>query len=79
VNQVTLKEAQNTLSSLVQKVIGGEEVLIIQNRKPVARLVSAYIQRSTGKEVVKAGSAKGLVRIADDFDEPLEDFEDYVQ
>jgi predicted DNA-binding antitoxin AbrB/MazE fold protein len=24
------------------------------------------------------GSAKGLIRMADDFDEPLEDFRDYV-
>ncbi|MGI2904971.1 DUF2281 domain-containing protein [Tolypothrix sp. VBCCA 56010] len=26
----------------------------------------------------KAGSAKGLVTISDDFDEPLEDFKDYM-
>jgi hypothetical protein len=26
----------------------------------------------------KAGSAKGLVTIADDFDEPLEEFKDYM-
>jgi len=27
----------------------------------------------------KAGSAKGMVTIADDFDDPLPDFEDYMR
>ncbi|BAP54524.1 hypothetical protein THII_0227 [Thioploca ingrica] len=30
------------------------------------------------KITLKAGTAKGLVIIADDFDEPLDDFKDYM-
>ena len=26
----------------------------------------------------RAGSAKGMIRMADDFDEPLEDFDEYM-
>jgi len=77
-NQVSLKEAENTLSALIQKVIKGEEVLITQNQEPIAKLISVYVEKSTSKKRIKAGSAKGLIKIADDFDEPLEDFKDYM-
>ena len=33
----------------------------------------------TGNQVPKAGSAKGLVEIGADFDEPLEDFKPYME
>ena len=33
----------------------------------------------TGNQVPKAGSAKGLVVIGADFDEPLEDFKPYME
>jgi len=40
------------------------------------------IKERTGEQPVrrkrKFGSARGLLRIADDFDEPLEDFRDYM-
>ncbi|MGK5091009.1 type II toxin-antitoxin system prevent-host-death family antitoxin [Deltaproteobacteria bacterium TL4] len=32
-----------------------------------------------GKIVRKAGSAKGKIKISDDFDEPLDDFQEYMQ
>ena len=33
----------------------------------------------TGKGAPKAGSAKGLIEIGPDFDEPLEDFKPYME
>lgn len=30
------------------------------------------------KPIPKFGSAKGLIEMSDDFDEPLEDFQEYV-
>ena len=33
----------------------------------------------TGKVAPKAGSAKGLIEIGPDFDEPLEDFKPYME
>ncbi|MEA2604346.1 MAG: hypothetical protein QOF89_5338 [Acidobacteriota bacterium] len=36
------------------------------------------LQSSTRPRQRTFGSAKGLIRIADDFDEPLEDFREYM-
>ena len=33
----------------------------------------------TGNQVPKAGSAKGLIEIGPDFDEPLEEFKPYME
>ena len=72
--QVNIHEAKTHLSKLIQKVVEGEEVIIAKDNKPLARLV--YIDQK--KPERKLGSAKGSIRIAPDFDAPLEDFRDYM-
>lgn len=67
-----IAEAKANLSSLVRKAMAGEEVLIANDNKPVAKLVPI---RPTGNRV--PGSARGLIRMAPDFDAPLSDFRDY--
>lgn len=39
---------------------------------------AGYIRGDLTAPVPEFGSAKGLIKMADDFDEPLEDFADYV-
>lgn len=73
---VNIHEAKTHFSSLVHRVMAGEEVIIAKSGVPVARLVPIAPSR---KERV-AGSAKGKVRMASDFDallpeEVLEQFE----
>ena len=68
--QVNIHEAKTHLSKLIQRVINGEEVVIARSGKPVARL--GPIQDSS-RERRQPGSARGLVRIHDDFDAPLPD------
>ncbi|MDZ7344436.1 MAG: DUF2281 domain-containing protein [candidate division KSB1 bacterium] len=58
--------------------MNGEEIFITQNQKPIAKLVAISTERPKSKRRIKAGSAKGLIKIADDFDEPLEDFREYM-
>ena len=77
--QVSVDEAAKTFSALVQKVIKGEEVFILQDHKPVAKLVSVGAERVPLKKRIRAGSAKGLVKIAPDFDTSLEDFQEYME
>ncbi len=76
--QVSLEEAEHSLSHLIQNVLKGEEILITKNEKPIAKLISALKEKSFPQIRIKPGSAKGLIKIADDFDEPLEDFKDYM-
>lgn len=70
---VNMHEAKTHLSRLIQDAIDGEEVIIARGNVPLVRLVlveSARPERSMGW-------ARGLVRIADDFDAPLADFAEY--
>ena len=72
--QVDLKEAQEHLFELVKRAAGGEEVIISEKNKPLAKLVSAV----PSARQRQFGSARGLIEMSDDFDEPLEDFREYM-
>jgi prevent-host-death family protein len=72
--RVSLQEAQEMLAVLVQQVLQGEEVIITQDDRPLVRMIPAKQTRPRAH----FGSAKGLIAIADDFDEPLDDFKDYM-
>lgn len=51
-----------------------------ENISAKVRVIVLYDQNATNgasKERRKAGSAEGLIKMSDDFDEPLEDFEEY--
>ncbi|GFE72082.1 type II toxin-antitoxin system Phd/YefM family antitoxin [Chroococcus sp. FPU101] len=73
-HQVNLKEAQTQLAFLIEAAAGGEEVIITRSDGASFKIVPV----STVEASPKFGSAKGLVRMSDDFDEPLEDFEEYA-
>lgn len=74
--QINLNEASKHLSELIEAAIKGEEIIITKDDQPVAKLVPV---RSVKKRYpAKAGTAKGLVTVADDFDQPIEDFKDYM-
>jgi prevent-host-death family protein len=74
--QINLTEASKHLSELIEAVISGEEIVITKDEHPVVKIVPVSPVKK--RRPAKAGSAKGLVTIADDFDEPLEDFKDYM-
>ena len=71
--QVNIHEAKTNLSKLIKKVVNGEEVIIAKGNKPIVKMVS--IEENRPKR--KLGSGKGRIKIADDFDAPLDDFEEY--
>jgi antitoxin (DNA-binding transcriptional repressor) of toxin-antitoxin stability system len=66
-------EAQNILPDLISKCIYGNEVFITKEGSPIVKLVACKKVRR--KRVF--GSAKGLIKMSKDFDQPLEDFKDY--
>ncbi len=64
--QITnISEAKAQLSSLIEKVLAGEEVIIGKAGKPVAKLV----RYNKSHEARRPGALKGKIKIADDFDE----------
>ncbi len=65
--KVNIHEAKTHFSKLLDRVGNGEEIIIAKAGKPVARLVP--VAERPAQRV--AGSAKGKVVIASDFDAPL--------
>ncbi len=61
----TISEAKAQLSALIERVRRGEEVIINKAGKPVAVLV-AYDDYPKRRQ---PGALRGMIRIADDFDE----------
>ncbi len=74
--QVNIHEAKTQLSKLIQAAISGKQVIIAKGNKPVVRL--EVLPEALGIRVI--GNAKGLIlAMDDDFDEPLEDFREYME
>ena len=65
-----ITQAKSNLSQLLDLAIEGEEIIITQDDKPIAKI-------SPIKRPLRRGSAKGKIWMSDDFDEPLEDFKEY--
>lgn len=61
-----MHEAKTNLSKLVERVEGGEEIVITRRGEPTVRLVAE--RRGDGFTSL-AGAWRGRVRIAEDFDE----------
>lgn len=73
---VTVQEAQASLPDLIHRLTPGEEIVITEGDRPVAKLVS-------GKPIVAPqrpgpGLGKGMITILSDDDEHLKDFAEYM-
>jgi prevent-host-death family protein len=71
---VNMHEAKSSLSRLVKRAAAGEDILIANHGKPIARLTRLPEARTKNPW----GLYKGKIRMADDFDAPLEEFQDYM-
>jgi prevent-host-death family protein len=75
---ITIQEAQAQLRDLIHRLAPGEEVLITEHDLPIARLLP--VTAAPLKKPRQLGTLKGTVLfMAPDFDEPLEDFKDYME
>ena len=68
-----IADAKAKFSELVDKAVAGEEVIIARANKPLLKLVPYH---RTGQRL-KPGSAKGQIWMAEDFDAPVTDFDEY--
>lgn len=73
-SQSSIHEAKTQLSRLIQRALAGEEVIIAKAGKPVVRLVP--IEQVPGQR--QLGGWKGTFRMATDFDQTPEGFEEYL-
>jgi antitoxin (DNA-binding transcriptional repressor) of toxin-antitoxin stability system len=75
---ITVEEAQINLKDLIHQLAPGSEIIITENQQPVAKLVSAPAKAATQRPA--PGMFPGsIVYMAPDFDEPLDEFKEYVE
>ena len=71
--RVTVHQAKTQLSAVLRRVAAGEDVIILNRQRPVARIVA--LTPKTRRDL--RGDLKGKIRIAPDFDETPSDFRAY--
>jgi antitoxin (DNA-binding transcriptional repressor) of toxin-antitoxin stability system len=76
--QVTLDEAKEHFSDLVDAAKRGETVLIESKDEQGSLMLQLSVVAPPQRRHRTFGSAKGLIKSADDFNEPLEDFREYM-
>lgn len=78
--QVSIQQATEQLSSLIEAALHGEEVVIMQGDAPAVRLMPLVKTEPSPLRQARFGSGKGLLRfMAADFDSPLEDLKEYME
>jgi antitoxin (DNA-binding transcriptional repressor) of toxin-antitoxin stability system len=76
--RLSLQEAQAQLPDLVHALGSGDEVVILEGDKPIARLVPATEKPTSPPR--RPGTLRGtILSMAPDFDAPLEDFGEYMK
>jgi antitoxin (DNA-binding transcriptional repressor) of toxin-antitoxin stability system len=72
--QFKIQDTQNRLEDLIESAMEGEAVFIVKEYAKVVQLVPV----EPPSRNAQFGSAKGLVKLSDDFDAPLLDFREYA-
>ena len=65
-SSVNIHQAKTTLSQLLRRVASGEEIIISNAGKPVARLVPI-----SGVHKRRLGTDQGAFKVPEDFNDPL--------
>jgi antitoxin (DNA-binding transcriptional repressor) of toxin-antitoxin stability system len=68
------QDAQSRLEDLIESAFEGKEVLIVKEDTKAVQVVP--VEPPTRHD--QFGSAKGLVKLSEDFDAPLSDFREYT-
>ena len=72
-SHIDVDQAKTQFNELVEQAARGEEVIITRGDGAAFKLVPVL----KDKPRARFGSAKGEVRMSEDFDEPLGDFDEY--
>jgi prevent-host-death family protein len=72
---ITIQQAQAPLPDLIHRLAPGEEVCITENNQPVAKLIPTG---EPPKNPPQFGTLRGTVLSMEHFDDPLEEFEEYM-
>ncbi len=71
--KIHIKDFVRNLENIFQRVEAGEEIIVFRDNSPIAKVVK-FEQNESER---KFGLAPDI-EISEDFDQPLEDFEEYM-
>ncbi|NET57990.1 MAG: type II toxin-antitoxin system prevent-host-death family antitoxin [Symploca sp. SIO2E6] len=74
-HQIDIEQVKIQWEGLYQAALNGDEVIITQDNQPILKLV----RLAPSKKRRQSGSAKGLIFMTPDFNEPLADFSEYME
>lgn len=76
---ITIDEAQGRLKELIHRLAPGDELVITENERPVARLVGEASHPPKPPRP-GPGACRGMIAyMAPDFDAPLEELKEYME
>jgi prevent-host-death family protein len=73
---ITIEEARANLDDLIHSLSPGEELIITEHARPIAKLVAA--PKAEPRKTPKLGTQRGSVLSMEHFDDALEDFKEYM-
>lgn len=74
---ISIQQAKDQLDILIHGLNHGEECIIMENDLPVAKLIPVTpVDKSVS--IPKLGTLRGTVLSMVDFDQPLEEFSEYM-
>ena len=73
--QITVSEAKAHLAELLKAAEAGQTVIVTRHGRPIAR-IEGIKEPAT---LPRIGALKGQIWMADDFDAPLEVFDEYTK
>lgn len=76
---ITIDEAQSRLKELIRELAPGDEIVITEDQKPVAKLVSQAPAPPKPPRPAPGFLRDMITYIAPDFDAPLEDMKEYME
>jgi antitoxin (DNA-binding transcriptional repressor) of toxin-antitoxin stability system len=74
---VEIDQAAACFPDLINKTVEGDMIIITRSGKPLVKFVAIPNTKKKRRKRV-FGSAKGLIKMSPDFDDPLEDFKEYM-
>lgn len=72
---IEIDQAILQINQLLEMAMKGKDIIITKNHEPMVRLTSIKTDK---KRLPLFGSDKNIITISDDFDETLEDFQEYI-
>ncbi|MCC6743366.1 MAG: type II toxin-antitoxin system prevent-host-death family antitoxin [Acidobacteria bacterium] len=72
---IDIEQAKASLNDLLDAAVRGQEIILTRDAQPIAKIVPFTQERLRPR----FGSARGRIHVAEDFDAPLADFDEYTR